>query len=160
MANKDPQDSPALFSDHLWLCVKQLSPNTEEEVRPSRFVAGAQVLFIYFLFSGSLFQPALWSPGWRTHPDLCVPTVVHTQLSKWALQRQLLRLEKAEFQLCLREDLRRQSSILSKRNFETDYFPLHCKDKVTTYVLLIIVKMPKTSRCFFFFHKPECDYSN
>jgi hypothetical protein len=59
MANKDPQDSPALFSDHLWLCVKQLSPNTEEEVRPSRFVAGAQVLFIYFLFSGSLFQPAL-----------------------------------------------------------------------------------------------------
>lgn len=58
-ANKDPQDSPALFSDHLWLCVKQLSPNTEEEVRPSRFVEGAQFLFISFLFLVSLFRANL-----------------------------------------------------------------------------------------------------
>lgn len=54
-ANKDPHDSPVLFSSHLWLCMEQLSPNPEEEVRPSRFVKGAQVLFVYVLFSVSLF---------------------------------------------------------------------------------------------------------
>lgn len=55
-ANKDPQDSPVLFSSHLWLCMEQLGPNPEEEVRFSRFVKGAQVLFIYFCSQLACFR--------------------------------------------------------------------------------------------------------
>lgn len=60
MANKDPQDSPVLCSDHFRLCVKQLSPNIEEEVRSSRFVVVLSLFQANLLgLPLSTLQPAL-----------------------------------------------------------------------------------------------------